>query len=75
RDANAPCLAHARKQGFETADLSKDTPLHEQTAALLGEPEVDCAVDAVGFEARGHGHSGSPQGDPATALNATQSST
>ncbi|KSS97484.1 alcohol dehydrogenase catalytic domain-containing protein [Pseudomonas aeruginosa] len=50
-------------------DLSKDTPLHEQIAALLGEPEVDCAVDAVGFEARGHGHSGSQQEAPATVLN------
>ncbi|CRO66787.1 Glutathione-independent formaldehyde dehydrogenase [Pseudomonas aeruginosa] len=62
-------LAHAKKQGFEIADLSKDTPLHEQIAALLGEPEVDCAVDAVGFEARGHGHSGSQQEAPATVLN------
>ncbi|WP_074227392.1 formaldehyde dehydrogenase, glutathione-independent [Pseudomonas aeruginosa] len=58
-DVNPTRLAHAKKQGFEIADLSKDTPLHEQIAALLGEPEVDCAVDAVGFEARGHGHSGS----------------
>ncbi|MBF3203154.1 formaldehyde dehydrogenase, glutathione-independent, partial [Pseudomonas aeruginosa] len=60
---------HAKKQGFEIADLSKDTPLHEQSAALLGEPEVDCAVDAVGFEASGHGHSGSQQEAPATVLN------
>ncbi len=64
------CLTvNAKKQGFEIADLSKDTPLHEQIAALLGEPEVDCAVDAVGFEARGHGHSGSQQEAPATVLN------
>lgn len=48
-DVNPTRLAHAKKQGFEIADLSKDTPLHEQIAALLGEPEVDCAVDAVGF--------------------------
>ncbi|KSR91349.1 alcohol dehydrogenase catalytic domain-containing protein [Pseudomonas aeruginosa] len=66
---NPTRLAHAKKQGFEIADLSKDTPLHEQIAALLGEPEVDCAVDAVGFEARGHGHSGSQQEAPATVLN------
>ncbi|HFX0560799.1 TPA: formaldehyde dehydrogenase, glutathione-independent [Pseudomonas aeruginosa] len=68
-DVNPTRLAHAKKQGFEIADLSKDTPLHEQIAALLGEPEVDCAVDAVGFEARGHGHSGSQQEAPATVLN------
>ncbi|MBG6542970.1 formaldehyde dehydrogenase, glutathione-independent [Pseudomonas aeruginosa] len=66
---NPTRLAPAKKQGFEIADLSKDTPLHEQIAALLGEPEVDCAVDAVGFEARGHGHSGSQQEAPATVLN------
>ncbi|MBH9390541.1 formaldehyde dehydrogenase, glutathione-independent [Pseudomonas aeruginosa] len=68
-DVNPTRLAPAKKQGFEIADLSKDTPLHEQIAALLGEPEVDCAVDAVGFEARGHGHSGSQQEAPATVLN------
>ncbi|MBG6524883.1 formaldehyde dehydrogenase, glutathione-independent [Pseudomonas aeruginosa] len=68
-DVNPPRLAHAKKPGVEIADLSKDTPLHEQIAALLGEPEVDCAVDAVGFEARGHGHSGSQQEAPATVLN------
>lgn len=68
-DVNTTRLAHAKKQGFEIADLSKDTPLHEQIADLLGEPEVDCAVDAVGFEARGHGHAGSQQEAPATVLN------
>ncbi|MBG4779145.1 formaldehyde dehydrogenase, glutathione-independent [Pseudomonas aeruginosa] len=68
-DVHPTRLAHAKKQGFEIAALSKDTPLHEQIAALLGEPEVDCAVDAVGFEARGHGHSGSQQEAPATVLN------
>ncbi|AWY39016.1 formaldehyde dehydrogenase, glutathione-independent [Pseudomonas putida] len=68
-DVNTTRLAHAKKQGFEIADLSKDTPLHEQIADLLGDPEVDCAVDAVGFEARGHGHAGSQQEAPATVLN------
>ncbi|MFK4134101.1 formaldehyde dehydrogenase, glutathione-independent [Pseudomonas luteola] len=68
-DVNPVRLAHAKAQGFEIADLSQDTPLHEQIAALLGEPEVDCAVDAVGFEARGHGHSGSQHEAPATVLN------
>jgi glutathione-independent formaldehyde dehydrogenase len=50
-------------------DLSKDTPLHEQIVDILGEPEVDCAVDAVGFEARGHGHEGAKHEAPATVLN------
>lgn len=68
-DVNPIRLAHAKAQGFEIADLSKDTPLHEQIADLLGEPEVDCAVDAVGFEARGHGHDGVKHEAPATVLN------
>ena len=33
------------------------------------EPEVDCAVDAVGFEVRGHGHVGAKAEAPATVLN------
>ena len=28
----------------------------DQIEQILGVPEVDAAVDAVGFEARGHGH-------------------
>lgn len=68
-DVNPVRLAHAKAQGFEIADLSLDTPLHEQIAALLGTPEVDCAVDAVGFEARGHGHEGAKSEAPATVLN------
>jgi glutathione-independent formaldehyde dehydrogenase len=68
-DVNPTRLAHAKAQGFEVVDLSTDTPLHEQIAALLGEPEVDCAVDAVGFEARGHGHDGAKSEAPATVLN------
>lgn len=35
---------------------------------ILGVPEVDCAVDCVGFEARGHGE-GSKKEAPATVLN------
>ena len=31
-------------------------------------PEVDCAVDAVGFEARGHGKDADHE-QPATVLN------
>jgi glutathione-independent formaldehyde dehydrogenase len=34
---------------------------------ILGEPEVDAAVDAVGFEARGHGENANEA--PATVLN------
>jgi glutathione-independent formaldehyde dehydrogenase len=60
-------LAQARSFGCETVDVSKGDP-KEQIAQLIGEPEVDCAVDAVGFEARGHG-SNAQQEQPATVLN------
>ena len=69
-DVNAARLAHARASGFQTVDLTLDAPLPEQVAAILGAPEVDCAVDAVGFEARGHGGEGSRAEAPAAVLNA-----
>lgn len=68
-DLSEARLAHAKAQGFEVADLSLDTPLREQIAVLLGEPEVDCAVDAVGFEARGYSHEGAKHESPAIVLN------
>lgn len=68
-DLNPARLEHARKVGFETVDLSLDASLGEQIEQILGEPEVDCAVDCVGFEARGHGHEGSQAEAPATVLN------
>ncbi len=68
-DVNPARLVHARQVGFETVDLSADATLGEQIAAILGEPEVDCAIDCVGFEARGHGHDGSRAEAPATVLN------
>lgn len=68
-DVNPARLAHARAVGFETVDLSQDTSLADQIAQILGTPEVDCAVDCVGFEARGHGHAGAQHEAPATVLN------
>ncbi|AZG10090.1 formaldehyde dehydrogenase, glutathione-independent [Pigmentiphaga sp. H8] len=68
-DVNPARLVHARKVGFETVDLSKDASLGDQIAQILGVPEVDSAVDAVGFEARGHGHEGARHEAPATVLN------
>jgi glutathione-independent formaldehyde dehydrogenase len=60
-------LAQARSFGCETIDISKGDP-KGQIEQLLGVPEVDAAVDAVGFEARGHG-AGSSEEAPATVLN------
>lgn len=68
-DLNPARLEHARNVGFQTVDLSLDATLGEQIEQILGEPEVDCAVDCVGFEARGHGHAGSQAEAPATVLN------
>lgn len=68
-DVNPVRLAHARSVGFETVDLSQDATLADQIAQILGEAEVDCAVDCVGFEARGHGHDGAQVEAPATVLN------
>lgn len=68
-DVNSVRLQHARKVGFETVDLSQDATLADQIAVILGEAEVDCAIDCVGFEARGHGHEGAQHEAPATVLN------
>jgi len=61
-------LAHARSFGCETIDLTKDASLGDQIAQIVGVPEVDCAVDCVGFEARGHGKDAVVE-RPATVLN------
>jgi glutathione-independent formaldehyde dehydrogenase len=64
-DFNKERLDHAAKVGFTPVDLSKGDNLPEMIAEITGSPEVDAAVDAVGFEARGH--SGGEQ--PAIVLN------
>jgi glutathione-independent formaldehyde dehydrogenase len=61
-------LAQARSFGCETVDVSKDASVGDQIAHILKVPEVDCAVDCVGFEARGHG-SDAKKEVPATVLN------
>jgi glutathione-independent formaldehyde dehydrogenase len=61
-------LAQARSFGCETVDLKKSIPLADQVEAIIGVPEVDCAVDCVGFEAHGHGNEAGKE-RPATVLN------
>lgn len=51
-DLNPRRLAQARSFGCETIDVSTG-PIEELISKILGRPEVDCAVDAVGFEASG----------------------
>lgn len=67
-DMNAERLEHAKAMGFETVNLSLDASLGEQIEQILGKPEVDCAVDCVGFEAHGHGNAHTQEA-PATVLN------
>ncbi|MET7290133.1 formaldehyde dehydrogenase, glutathione-independent [Streptomyces sp. NPDC005573] len=65
-DLNPERLAQARAFGCETVDVSQGS-VEDQIADILGVPEVDAAVDAVGFEARGHGPDAGEA--PATVLN------
>lgn len=66
-DLNPERLAQVRAIGFESVDVSKGDP-RDQIEQILGTPEVDAAVDAVGFEARGHGADAGHEA-PATVLN------
>ena len=66
-DLNADRLAQAASFGCETVDVSKGNPA-DQIEQILGVPEVDCGIDAVGFEARGHGADAATEA-PATVLN------
>lgn len=66
-DMNAERLGQARSFGCETVDLSSGDDLVDLIEAVVGEREVDAAVDAVGFEARGHGEGAAEA--PATVLN------
>lgn len=64
-DFNKERLVQARSFGCETIDLSDGGTITEHIEQILGVPEVDCAVDCVGYEAKGHG--GADQ--PAVVLN------
>jgi glutathione-independent formaldehyde dehydrogenase len=61
-------LQQAASFGCVPIDLKKDATLAEQIAQIVGVPEVDAAVDCVGFEARGHGQEAGVE-RPATVLN------
>jgi glutathione-independent formaldehyde dehydrogenase len=67
-------LAQAKSFGCETIDLRKDGSLGDQIAQIVGTPEVDSAVDCVGFEARGHGGEAGVE-RPATVLNSVMTVT
>src|SRR5687768_5059961 len=61
-------LKQAKSFGCEIIDLTKDATLPQQIEQILGVPEVDCAVDCVGFEAHGTGKQANVE-RPATVLN------
>src|ERR1700754_3242595 len=73
-DLNKERLGQARSFGCETGDIAEGDPMEQiqlllgHDAPAIGEPLVDCAVDAVGFEARGHGSNAATE-MPATVLN------
>jgi len=66
-DAIEERLKQAESFGCVPLDVTKGDP-GDQIAEILGTPEVDCGVDAVGFEARGHGEHAEDE-LPATVLN------
>ncbi|CAA9443331.1 MAG: Glutathione-independent formaldehyde dehydrogenase [uncultured Rubrobacteraceae bacterium] len=72
-DAFEERLNQARSFGCETLDITQDASVEDQIAEIVGEPIVDCTVDAVGFEARGGGSEGGEA--PATVLNDAMSIT
>jgi glutathione-independent formaldehyde dehydrogenase len=64
-DFNRARLEHAHSFGCETIDLSQGGSIGDQLEKILQVREVDCAVDCVGFEAKGHGS----KDEPAVVLN------
>jgi glutathione-independent formaldehyde dehydrogenase len=70
-DMNADRLKHAANVGFTPIDLTKSSDLGELIAAVVGKPEVDAGIDAVGFEAKAQGKDGGEA--PATVLNSLMS--
>jgi glutathione-independent formaldehyde dehydrogenase len=73
-DLNQDRLQQAKKFGCEIVDLTKDVSIQDQIENILGEKEVDCAIDCVGFEARGCGHDHKTE-RPAQVLNTMMSVT
>lgn len=73
-DLNRERLDHAAAVGFVPIDLTRSDNVGELIEAVLGVPEVDAAVDAVGFEAHGQGRNAGKEA-PATVLNTLMSIT
>lgn len=59
-DLNEDRLKQAQSFGCETINLSTHDNISEQIEQILGVPEVDAAIDCVGFEAHGHQNEKAP---------------
>jgi glutathione-independent formaldehyde dehydrogenase len=70
-DMNANRLEYAKSVGFVPIDLTKSDNLGDLIAKVVGKPEVDAAIDAVGFEAKAQG--AKSEEAPATVLNSLMS--
>jgi glutathione-independent formaldehyde dehydrogenase len=68
-DMNEERLTHAKDVGFEPIDLRRHDRLGELVADVVGVPEVDCAIDCVGFEAKSQDAGGHVVEAPAVVLN------
>jgi glutathione-independent formaldehyde dehydrogenase len=56
-DSKQERLDHARQTiGCNTINLGEHEVIRDAIAEIVGVPEVDCAIDAIGYEAHGHGH-------------------
>ena len=51
----SPSASPRRRASAARPSTSRRGRIADQIAEIIGVPEVDCAVDCVGFEARGHG--------------------
>jgi glutathione-independent formaldehyde dehydrogenase len=71
-DFNRARLEHVHSFGCETIDLSQGGSITEQLEKILRVPEVDCAVDCVGLEAKGHGGKDEPAVVPNQLMEATR---
>jgi glutathione-independent formaldehyde dehydrogenase len=73
-DMNDERLKHAKHVGFEPIDLKKSDKLEDLIENVIGVPEVDASVDAVGFEAHAYGAHHATEA-AATVLNSLMSIT
>jgi glutathione-independent formaldehyde dehydrogenase len=69
-DMNPARLELIQKLGCEVIDLSVYNDVPAQLKKLIGIPEVDVAIDCVGFEAHAQGKEAQKE-QPATVLNTT----